>query len=126
MTARKGDDIAERLLVLSAKSVMVSRALPKDSTGRHIANQLLRCGSAGGANYGEARAAESPADFIHKVGIAAKEVRETLYWLQLIKMTSLTTIDLDQPIDEADQLIAILIASIRTVRRRMPPKPAPG
>ena len=67
-----------------------------------------------GANYGEARAAESPADFIHKVGVAAKEVREMLYWLELVKRTALISVNLDHGIDEADQLVAILIASART------------
>ena len=82
--------------------------------------QLERCGPAGGANYEEARGAESPADFVHKVRIALEEVRETRYWLKLILRAEL----LDRPpalpalIAEAGELIAILTASANTARRR--------
>lgn len=85
-----------------------------------LTKQLERCGPAGGANYEEARGAESPADFVHKVRIALKEVRETRYWLKLIVRAEL----IDPPhalhalIDEAGELVAILTASANTARRR--------
>lgn len=73
----------------------------------------------GGANYEEARGAESRADFIHKVGIANKELREALYWLRLTEEAALVTdSDLAALIREADELVAILTASIRTAKQR--------
>jgi four helix bundle protein len=75
---RKGADIAERLLELAVNVLQVARTLPRDVAGRHIASQVVRSSTSGGANYEEARGAESRADFIHKLGIAAKELRETI------------------------------------------------
>src|SRR5437899_1927420 len=82
---RKGADISRRLLAIGAEVVRIGRALPTDMAGRHVAAQLLRSGTAGGANYEEARVAESRADFIHKLRVAAKELREAMYWLNLMQ-----------------------------------------
>ena len=79
----KGEDIARRLLRFAVHVLRLVRELQRDSIGRHVARQLLRSSTAGGANYEEARSAESRADFAHKVGIAAKEVRQSRYWLRL-------------------------------------------
>ena len=119
-TRFKGDDIAERLLDLAAGVVRLLPSLSKQPGATSLVKQLERCGPAGGANYEEARGAESPADFVHKVRIALKEVRETRYWLKLTVRAGLV----DSPdgiaslIDEADQLVAILTASANTARRR--------
>ena len=64
---RKGDDIAARLLDFSSKALDISSSLPKRDAWRHIASQLVRSATAGGANYEEARGAETRADFIYKV-----------------------------------------------------------
>ena len=80
---RKGDDIADRLLNLGAAVVKLLPALGKKPGGKAVVKQLERCGPAGGSNYEEARAAESPADFVHKTRIVLKDVRETRYWLRL-------------------------------------------
>jgi four helix bundle protein len=85
----KGEDIAARLRLFAAGAVQLCRALPDDSAARHIARQLLRAATGGGANYEEARGAESRADFIHKLGLANKEVREALYWLRLTQEAAL-------------------------------------
>jgi four helix bundle protein len=114
---RKGADIADRLLALGARIVRLVRTLPRDLTGRHVALQIVRSGTSGGANYEEARAGESRADFVHKLGIAAKELRETIYWLRLIQASSMTSGHLDDLIREATELTAILVASSRTARR---------
>jgi four helix bundle protein len=71
----KGENIATRLLVFGAGVVRLCRRLPDEASAKHIARQL-RAATGGGANYEEARGAESRADFIHKVGIANKELRE--------------------------------------------------
>ena len=116
---RVGRDIAERLLALAVGVVQMATELPRGAAGRHIALQLVRSATGGGANYEEARAAESREDFIHKVGIAAKEVRETIYWLEFIQRSGWTRTDLTSAIREACELAAILGASARTARARM-------
>ena len=113
-----GQDIASRLTQLASLSVKIACTLPKTPPYKHLVQQLARAGTAGGANYEEARGAESRADFIHKIGVATKEVRETLYWLRLARLSGLGPPQLlDRAIDEAVQLAAILGASSRTARR---------
>jgi four helix bundle protein len=118
---RPGDDIAERLLGLAAAVVKLLPTLAAEPGARSIVKQLERCGPAGGSNYEEARGAESPGDFVHKVRIALKEVRETRYWLKLALRAELTAAPtrLGPLIQEAEELIAILTASANTARRRM-------
>jgi len=115
---RVGADIANRLLDFAASVVQLIKTLPKDATARHIALQLVRASTSGGANYEEARAAESRADFIHKVSIAAKELREAIYWLRLIERSRMTANALTPILSHATQLAAILTASARTARAR--------
>jgi four helix bundle protein len=80
---------------------------------------MVRSVTSAGANYQEARHAESRADFVHKVGVAAKELGETLYWLRLLdKLDHLRAGA--KIVGEADELIAILVASARTARARSP------
>lgn len=85
---------------------------------RHVSTQLAKAASAAGANYEEARAPESRADFIHKVGIALKEMREARYWLNFIAGSRMAAVD-EQLLDEARQLVAILTASKRTASSRV-------
>lgn len=116
-TQRKGDDIARRLLRFAVCVLELVRTLRRDSVGRHVGRQLTRSSTAGGANYEEARSAESRGDFAHKVSIAAKELRESLYWLNLISEANLTP---NKPPNElgreASELVAILTASAKTAR----------
>src|SRR5690349_7678505 len=90
----KGDDIARRLLLFAVRVLQLVRRLQRDTVGRHVARKLLRSATAGGANYEESRAAESRADFAHKVSIAAKELRESRYWLRLVSESKLTSGDI--------------------------------
>jgi four helix bundle protein len=94
--------------------------LPKDRAGRHVGSQLVRCATSGGASYEEARAAESRDDFIHKTRVAAKEMRETVFWLALIERSGWTRSDLAALLAEASELAAILGASARTALRNAP------
>jgi four helix bundle protein len=87
----KGDNIADRLLDFAVKVLDEVGQLPATPTGKHVARQLVRSGTAGGANYEEARAAESRADFAHKVSIAAKEMRESVYWIKLIDRAKISS-----------------------------------
>src|SRR5262245_36206269 len=83
-TMARGDDLAERLLDFAARVGKVVDALPETRLGRHIAGQFIRCGTAAAPNYAEACAAESKKDFVHKLGICLKELRESRCWIQLI------------------------------------------
>ena len=114
---RKGDSIAERLLTLSCNILMIQKSFSRDVAGRHVARQLVRSATAGGALYEEARCSESRADLIHKVRVAAKELRESLYWLKLAQRVPLTTdIRVSELIAETDELVAIFIASAKTAK----------
>ena len=106
----KGDDIASRLLAFADGSVRLARSLPEDAAGKHVARQLIRAATAGGANYEEARAA-------HKVSIAAKEVRESVYWLRLIERAEMASTEILRGlISEGNELIAILTSSAKTAK----------
>ncbi len=85
---------------------------------RDILDQLIRSGASIGANASEARGSESRADFVHKMGIALKEARETGYWLAFVELAEIAT-DPSLPAlrAECDELIAILVKSITTARR---------
>ena len=112
----KGENIATRLLVFGAGRSAVLTAVGRRS-GQ--SSPQLECSNAWRANYEEARGAESRADFIHKVGIANKELREALYWLRLTEEAALVTdSELAALIREANELVAILTASIRTAKQR--------
>lgn len=115
----KGDDLAERLLNFAAAVLKLCREMPADPAGNHVSRQLLRSATGGGSNYEEARGAESRADFAHKVSVAAKEMRESLYWLKLVRKAELSPHrSLDKLLDEANQLVAILTSSVRTAKGR--------
>jgi four helix bundle protein len=81
---RQGDELLERLLEFAARIGKVVDALPDTSMGRHVAGQLVRCGTSPAPNYAEACGAESRKDFVHKLSICLKELQETRCWLQLI------------------------------------------
>ena len=108
-----GRDLDDRLLIFGARVLRLVGALPRAVAGRHIGTQLLRSATSIGANYEEAQAAESAADFVHKLQVALKEARETNYWLRLIHAARL----LPPPklaglLDESSQLNAILAKSV--------------
>lgn len=77
------DDLSERLLILAAEVIRVVSKYPRYNPGQVISNQVMRSISSCGANYEEARGAESRADFVHKLQIVHKELRESIYWLKL-------------------------------------------
>jgi len=115
----KGDDIAERLIDFAVDVVKVCGKLPKDYAGRHMANQLLRSGTAPAAHYAEARGAESTKDFIHKLKICLKELNETAVWLKIIKRSELFPESPLRPIfQECVELSRIINASISTAKTR--------
>src|SRR5438874_5651565 len=105
---RKGDDLLERLLEFAARIGKVVDALPDTRLGRHIAGQLVRCGTSPAPNYEEGCAAESRADFVHKLRICLKELRETRCWMRLIvKAELLPQAKVGGLLDECNQLCSI-------------------
>ncbi len=74
-------DLEDRLIDFAVRIVRTAESLPKTKVGNHIAGQLIRCGTSPAPNYGEAQSAESRSDFIHKMKVCLKELRETRVWL---------------------------------------------
>ncbi len=85
----KPADLEDRLVDFAVRIINVVEALPSSKAGNHVAGQLIRSGTAPAPNYGEAQSAESRKDFIHKMKIALKELRETLIWLKIIERKTL-------------------------------------
>ena len=113
----------ERFLDFAARICSLVEALPDTKTGRHIAGQMIRCGTSHAPNYAEACAAESRNDFTHKLGIVLKELRETRIWLKLTaKTASMKKSRLNPLIDECSELMNIIGASIVTAKANAPAK----
>jgi four helix bundle protein len=111
------EELSDRLLDFAVRVGRVVDALPDTRLGRHVAGQLVRCGTAAPPNYEEACGAESRKDFIHKLRIALKEQRETRSWLRyIVKAQMLPEPQMTNIIDEATQLCNILGKSIATAR----------
>ena len=111
-------DLEERLLEYAVRIIRLVDALPATKAGRHVADQLLRCGTSPLANHGELQGAESRKDFIHKLGICLKEIREAQRWLRLIHEVPLLPPAKIQPLlAETDALIRIFVASLRTAEK---------
>ncbi len=113
-------DLEERLLEYSARIIKIVEQLPNTRVGNHVAGQLLKSGTSPYPNHGEAQAAESPRDFIHKLRIALKELRETQRWLKLIQRVPLIKRPelLDDILQETEELIKIFVSSIKTAVRQ--------
>jgi four helix bundle protein len=121
------DELANRLLSFAARIGQVVDALPDTRLGRHVAGQLVRCGTSPAPNYEEGRAAESRADFVHKLSIALKELRESRCWVRLIiRAKLLSERKMSGVLDEATQLCRILGKSLATAKRTTKRKTLPG
>ena len=115
---RKDEELAERLLAFAVKTIKIVSDLPQDALGKHVSFQSLKCGTSPGANYEEARGAESARDFIHKLRIALKELKESRFWLKVIKEVPLMDKDrVDPLLSECEELIAIIAKSVSTARK---------
>ena len=114
----RGDELSERLLDFVVKLVKIVDALPNTIAGRHIGGQLISAGTSCGANYEEACGAESRPDFIHKMSIVLKELKETRFWLRLIhRIEMLAPAQTEPAIKECEQLCAIVGKSISTAKK---------
>ena len=113
----EGDyNLENRLIDFAVRIIRLTEALPNTKAGTHVAGQILRSGTSPASNYGEAQSAESAADFVHKLKIALKELRETLIWLNIVAQADMIkSAALLEPLrQENDELIAILFASVKT------------
>ena len=111
-------DLDERLIEFASTIIDISEALPKTFAGNHIAGQLVRSGTSPALHYGEAQSAESRNDFIHKMKIILKELRESLISLKLIERKKMYDPNIVMKAkDECNQLIAIFVKSIETAKR---------
>jgi four helix bundle protein len=110
-------DFAKRTMQFGLRIIRVVESLPNLQTARVIGNQLLRAGTAVGANYRSALRGRSRADFVAKMGIVEEECDEALYWMQmLIEAGIVKASRLSELLREANEIIAIVVSSIRTAR----------
>ena len=122
-------DLDERLLEYSASVIRLVEDMAKTKAGFHVGGQLLRSGTSPYFNHGEAEAAESPRDFVHKMDVCLKELRETKRALKLTRKVPLVQppTAVDPLLAETEELIKIFFVSIRTanknVLRESPPEP---
>ena len=113
-------DLEERLLEYSMRIVKLVEKLPNTRAGNHVAGQLLKSGTSPYPNHGEAQAAESKKDFIHKMRICLKELRESKRWQKLIQRVPLVKPPdrVDDLLQETEELIKIFVSSIRTAEKK--------
>jgi four helix bundle protein len=113
-------DLEERLLEYSIRIIKIVEQLPNTRIGNHVAGQLLRSGTSPYPNHGEAQSAESQKDFIHKLRISLKELRESQRWLRLIQRVPLIKKSefLNDILKEIEELIKIFVTSIKTAEKK--------
>ena len=112
-------DLEERLIDFAVQIIRTAESLPQTKVGNHVSGQLIRCGTSPAPNYGEAQGAESRADFIHKMKVSLKELRETRVWLLISVKASLIkpASNLEPLIEENNELISIFVTSIKTAKK---------
>jgi len=112
-------DLEERLIDFFVLIIQIVENMPNTRSGNHLASQMIRSGTSPALNYGEAQAAESKKDFIHKLKIVLKELRETYICLKIINRARLyPDIDeLNNTLTESNELISIFVKSVETVKK---------
>lgn len=112
-------DLKERTFAFSIRVMRLADSLPKTRSGNTVANQLVRCGSSVGANYRAAKRAKSNRDFISKMGTVEEECDETLFRIEAAIELELVSKELvEDLLKEANELLAITVASINTAKKR--------
>ena len=113
----RADELEERLIDFAVRIIRLSASLPRSVAGKHVGSQIMRSGTSPAPNYGEARGAESHADFVHKLRIVLKELNETSIWLRTIERSQMLKKDsIAQLIQENKELCRIFTASLKTAR----------
>jgi four helix bundle protein len=120
VSSQRKFDLQDRFVDYAVGIIRLSESLPETKAGKHICSQILRSGTSPAPNYGEAQSAESKADFVHKLKIALKELRETEVWLKIIVRAKmiLPSEKLDSLLRETDELISIVFTSIHTAQKK--------
>ncbi len=111
-------DLEDRLVDFSVLIIEIVNEMPKTKAGNHLSGQLVRSGTSPSLNYGEAQSGESRKDFIHKIKIVLKELRETFVALKIIHNAKLYKIEskIIRAKKENDELISIFVKSIKTAK----------
>lgn len=119
MVENRKFDLEDRLIEFAVLIIKTTESLNNTKAGNHISGQLVRSGISPALQYGEAQSAESRNDFIHKLKILLKELRESLVALKIIKQVPLTNkFDmLENALVECNELIAIFVKSIETAKK---------
>lgn len=114
-------DLVERLTDFSVSVINIAEKLPNTRPGNYLAGQMIRSGTSPALHYGEAQDAESNQDFIHKLKVVLKELRETGIALLIIKKLKIyeSEKDLESAMDENNQLISIFVASVKTAKSKI-------
>lgn len=112
----KASDLEKRLIDFSVNVSILIKTLDDNPDCRHLVSQLRRSASSPALNYGEAQSAESINDFIHKLGIVVKELRETNNALRIIAGMGLISYE-TKALSECNELISIFVASVKTAQR---------
>jgi len=111
-------ELEDRLIGFSIQIVNLIKSLPEDRVTNHLGGQLLRSATSPALNYGEAQGAESSKDFVHKLGIVLKELRESLNCLKILAGTNY--IQSESPIiKECNELVSIFVKSVETNKKRI-------
>ena len=119
-TKSRADELEERLIDFAVRIIKLAAKLPRTPAGKHVAGQILRAGTSPAPNYGEARGAESPADFLHKIRVVLKELNETYVWLRIIERSEMLPREsLSEIIPENRALCKIFAASVKTAKLRV-------
>ena len=112
-------DLEDRLIDFAVQVCLLTERFPTTTIGKHVGSQMTRSGTSPFANYGEAQAAESRPDFIHKLKVCLKELRETQAWLKFADRMNLCPENIEAARRECDELVAIFVASVRTAASKM-------
>jgi four helix bundle protein len=113
-------DLDERLVAFAVRVCRLTAGFPPSLIGRHAGLQLIRSVTSPAANYAEAQGAESRRDFVHKLRVCLKELREVATWLRFVGRMELSSgASVSEASRECDELIAIFATSVRTAERRM-------
>ena len=114
-------DLEERLIEFSVLIIEIVNETPNSKSGNHLSGQLVRSGTSVSLNYGEAQSGESRKDFIHRMKIVLKELRETYICLKIIHKTKLykTETKIAKAKKENDELISIFVKSIETAQKNL-------
>jgi len=112
-------DLEDRLINFAVQVCLLTDRLPSTPIARHVGAQIMRSGTSPFANYGEAQAAESRQDFIHKLKVSLKELRETQAWLKFVERMDFRPEEIGAVRAECNELVSILVASVRTARGKV-------